>query len=138
MKQIAGMRWSVWVLGMCVGALAHAQATVGRTAGEASVSATGAARYAIPLVVPPGTNGLAPDLAIVYDHRSGNGLLGAGFRLAGFSAVQRCGRTLAQDGLIGAVGAGHDKSGEIFFKQQVLQGGVGKHNSELLHTGSYE
>jgi hypothetical protein len=104
MKRIAWMRLSVWVLGMYVGAGAQAQATVGRTLGEASVSATGAARYAIPLTLPPGTNGLAPDLAIVYDHRSGNGLLGVGFRLSGFSVIRRCGSTLAQDGLVAAVG----------------------------------
>ena len=77
------------MLGLCASAVSQAQATVGRTAGAASVSATGAAQYAVPLAVPPGTNGLAPELAIVYDHRGGNGLLGVGFRLAGFSAVRR-------------------------------------------------
>ena len=62
------------------------------------MTATGAARYVVPLSLPPGTNGLAPSLAIAYDSRGGNGLLGAGFRLAGFSTIQRCGSTLAQDG----------------------------------------
>ena len=92
------------MLGLCASAVSQAQATVGRTVGAASVSATGAAQYAVPLAVPPGTNGLAPELAIVYDHRSGNGLLGVGFRLAGFSAIRRCGRTIAQDGAAAAVG----------------------------------
>ena len=67
------------------------------------MSATGAARYTIPLTLPPGTNGLAPALAVTYDSRSGNGLLGVGFRLTGLSAIQRCGNTLAQDGRLGAV-----------------------------------
>ena len=92
------------MLGLCASAVSQAQATVGRTAGAASVSATGAAQYAVPLAVPPGTNGLAPELAIVYDHRSGNGLLGVGFRLAGLSAIRRCGSTIAQDGAATAVG----------------------------------
>ena len=103
MKSIAGLRCSVMVLGVLASAYAQAQGLVGRTAGEASVSATGAARYTIPLTLPPGTNGLAPALAVTYDSRSGNGLLGVGFRLAGFSAIERCGSTLAQDGRLGAV-----------------------------------
>ncbi|NJD33106.1 MAG: hypothetical protein FIB04_14605 [Gammaproteobacteria bacterium] len=104
MRRIARMRLGVWLLGMSVGAAAQAQTTVGRTTGAASVSPTGAARYTIPLWVPPGTNGLAPELAITYDHRSGNGLLGVGFRLTGFSAIHRCSSTLAQDGQSSAVG----------------------------------
>ena len=103
MKSIAGLRCSVMVLGVLASAFAQAQGIVGRTAGEASVSATGAARYTIPLTLPPGTNGLAPALAVTYDSRSGNGLLGVGFRLTGLSAIQRCGNTLAQDGRLGAV-----------------------------------
>jgi RHS repeat-associated protein len=89
---------------MCVSIAAQAQTAVGRIEGQASVSSTGAAQYSVPLAVPPGTNGLAPELAIVYDHRSGNGLLGVGFRLAGFSAIRRCGGTIAQDGAMSAVG----------------------------------
>ncbi|HSW32498.1 MAG TPA: FG-GAP-like repeat-containing protein, partial [Steroidobacteraceae bacterium] len=103
MKSIAGLRCSVMVLGVLASAFAQAQGIVGRTAGEASVSATGAARYTIPLTLPPGTNGLAPALAVTYDSRSGNGLLGVGFRLSGLSTIQRCGNTLAQDGRLGAV-----------------------------------
>ena len=90
-------------LGWLLAASAHAQVVAGRTAGEAGVTATGAARYVIPLALPPGTNGLAPTLAITYDSHGGNGLLGVGFRLSGLSAIRRCGNTLAQDGRISAV-----------------------------------
>jgi hypothetical protein len=91
------------LLGLIAGAVAQAQSAAGRTAGEASVTATGTARYVIPLSLPPGTNGLAPALAVAYDSRGGHGLLGAGFRLEGFSMIQRCGSTLAQDGRLAAV-----------------------------------
>ena len=119
------------MLGLCASAVSQAQATVGRTAGAASVSATGAAQYAVPLAVPPGTNGLAPELAIVYDHRSGNGLLGVGFRLAGFSAIRRCGRTIAQDGAAAAVGL--DAQDRLCLDGQRLRltmGAYGQHGSQ--------
>jgi RHS repeat-associated protein len=103
MNRIAGLRWCVMLLGALVAASAQAQAVVGRTDGVASVAATGSARYSIPLSLPPGTNGLAPALAITYDSRSGNGLLGVGFRLNGLSRVHRCGSTLAQDGRVAAI-----------------------------------
>jgi RHS repeat-associated protein len=97
------MRSSVLLSGLLAVAAAQGQGLVGRTAGEASVTAGGAARYTIPVDLPAGTNGLSPRLAIDYDSRSGNGLLGVGFRLSGFSAIERCGRTIAQDGAPGAV-----------------------------------
>jgi RHS repeat-associated protein len=103
MNVTAWMRHSVLALGLVASVAAQAQTLVGRTVGEAGVSATGAARYVVPLVLPPGTNGLAPSLAIAYDSRGGNGLLGAGFHLAGFSTIERCARTLAQDGVVGGV-----------------------------------
>jgi RHS repeat-associated protein len=91
------------LLGVLASVGAQAEGTVGRTAGAASVTATGAARYVIPLSLPPGTNGLAPGLAVAYDSRSSHGLLGAGFRLEGFSTIHRCASTLAQDGRLAAV-----------------------------------
>lgn len=97
------MRWCAMSLGLLIAASAQAQTAVGRTEGEAGVTTTGSARYSIPLALPPGTNGLAPSLAIDYDSRAGHGLLGAGFRLSGISRIHRCGSTLAQDGRIAAV-----------------------------------
>jgi hypothetical protein len=90
-------------MGVLLAAAAQAQTTVGRMEGSASVTATGAARYAVPLALPPGTNGLAPSLAVVYDSRGGNGLLGVGFQLAGLSSIRRCGNSIAQDGKVSAV-----------------------------------
>jgi RHS repeat-associated protein len=104
MNRCLGLRWAGLALSVLVGALVQAQESpVGRTAGVASVSTTGAARYVMPLALPPGTNGLAPSIAITYDSRSGNGLLGVGFGLSGFSSIRRCASTLAQDGRLASV-----------------------------------
>lgn len=75
---------------------------VGRTSGMPSVSAAGTGTYSIPLQLPPGSNGLAPEVGIAYDHTSGDSLLGVGFSIAGLSTISRCNKTIAQDGVAGS------------------------------------
>lgn len=87
-------------LGLSALAPLTAQAAVGRTAGSADVSASGEARYTIPIFAPPGTHGMTPQLALVYGSRGGgDALLGAGWSVAGLSAIYRCDKTWAQDGV---------------------------------------
>lgn len=89
---------------------ATALAVTDRTPGTFAISATGEGTYTIPLELPTGTHGMTPQLAFVYGSQRGNGLLGMGLRLTGFSAITRCARTLAQDGQVKAVSNdGNDK-----------------------------
>ncbi len=67
------------------------------TPGQFGVGATGAATYTIPIVVPPGTAGLAPSLSLNYSSQSGNGILGFGWSLGGLPAMTRCPQSYAQD-----------------------------------------
>ncbi|MCP3962151.1 MAG: hypothetical protein GY719_30275 [bacterium] len=78
-------------------------APAGYLAGRFAVSETGAATYTIDLAVPPGTGGMAPKLALKYDSRGRNTILGMGWSLSGLSAITRCPTTLAQDGFIDGV-----------------------------------
>ncbi|MDX1410350.1 MAG: SpvB/TcaC N-terminal domain-containing protein, partial [Saprospiraceae bacterium] len=73
--------------------------STGATAGQASVSPFGSARYEIPVMVAPGSGGLSPSVALVYDSQAGNGPLGVGWSIAGFSVISRCARTFEQDGI---------------------------------------
>src|SRR3990172_8822451 len=49
---------------------------------------TGAAAVSIPLVVPPGRNGIAPNLALTYNSNQGNGWLGVGWGME-MGSIQR-------------------------------------------------
>ena len=86
-----------------VAANTMAATAAGRTPGTFGVSSSGAATYRIPIWTPPGVGAVELDIALVYNSRGGNGLMGQGWSLSGLSAITRCNRTVAQDGAPAAV-----------------------------------
>jgi len=76
---------------------------VGAIPGVIDVSPMGAATYTIPIEVVPGTQGMQPNLSIVYNSMSGMGNLGMKWSLAGLSAITRCGQTPYYDDNITAI-----------------------------------
>ncbi len=77
--------------------------TVGYIDGSFAVNANGSSTYIVPILTPPGTNKIAPDLALTYDSSRGNGYVGMGWSLNGISAITRCGRKQYIDGVKGGV-----------------------------------
>lgn len=75
----------------------------GMTAGNLSVSATGAAVYSIPIAVPPGLQGIVPTLSINYNSQAGNGMAGYGWNVSGVSVITRIGSTMYHDGQVSGV-----------------------------------
>lgn len=62
------------------------------------VNAAGAYNHIIPLTVAPGIKGLQPNLALMYDSRSGLGDMGFGWSVSGISKITRTGNNFAQHG----------------------------------------
>jgi len=76
---------------------------VGSLSGDLSISPAGSANYSIPIDLPPGINGLVPQLALTYNSLGGNGLLGMRWSIAGLSSVRRTGTNIYNDGFIDGV-----------------------------------
>src|SRR5271154_3908637 len=97
-KHIGGL--VALALGLVAGA---AEAGLMATDGNFAVSASGEATYTLPITVPPGTAGIVPQLSLSYSSHRGDGILGPGWSLAGFSSITRCPQTIAQNGAITGV-----------------------------------
>ncbi|MCP4707667.1 MAG: hypothetical protein GY869_03495, partial [Planctomycetes bacterium] len=72
---------------------------VGATPGSFRVNEAGAATYSIPIVAAPGVAGVAPQISLNYSSQGGNGLVGRGWSIGGLSAISRCRKTKAIDGI---------------------------------------
>ncbi|MFN4290100.1 MAG: FG-GAP-like repeat-containing protein [Permianibacter sp.] len=70
----------------------------GMSGGQFRVDESGAATFTIPIVVAPGSGGVAPTLSLRYSSQAANGPLGMGWQLAGLSAISRCRATKEADG----------------------------------------
>ncbi|WP_437631954.1 RHS repeat-associated core domain-containing protein [Sorangium sp. So ce854] len=75
----------------------------GTIPGTFSISSTGEAVYTMDLTTVPSRVGMGPRLQLVYRSDAGDGVLGAGFSIAGLSAITPCPKNLAQDAEIRAV-----------------------------------
>ena len=75
-----------------------AATVIGATTGQFSTTPSGAATYTIPLSLPEGAGGVAPEVGLTYSSQGSGGILGQGWSVSGSQAITRCPATRAQDG----------------------------------------
>lgn len=73
--------------------------TVGSLGGSFNVSSLGGATYTIPIEVPLGFGSLKPQLSIVYNSQSGNGMCGYGTNISGLSSITRGPKDIYHDNI---------------------------------------
>lgn len=78
----------------------------GNTLGSYSTTATGAFVYTVPVKIPPGINGVQPDISLSYNSSQLNGIVGQGWSLSAESYVSRCPASLIRDGYNSSINAG--------------------------------
>ena len=103
---------------------------VGLGAGEFKVTESGAATYTIPINVPAGTAGVAPQLALSYSSMSGESIMGVGWNISGMSAITRCPKSIVHDNYI--KGVQFDNTDAFCLNGQRLKATYGKANT--FHT----
>jgi hypothetical protein len=92
------------------------------------VSAMGSATYSIPVEVVPGTGGMQPNLAIVYNSLGGNGQLGTKWSLQGLSAITRTIPDRYLDGYMNPITFNASDRYTLDGKRLILLDGVNYHN----------
>lgn len=78
----------------------------GALKGEYTVTPSAAFNYSMPIGIPPGINGMQPQLSLSYSSQRKNGLVGYGWMLGGLSSITRCKATLVQDGYVSGIQPG--------------------------------
>ncbi len=87
---------------LCLGSL-HSQTIdktkpVGSIDGSANSTGSGGATYTIPIEVPPGSNGMQPNLSLTYNSQAGDGIAGYGWNINGYSAISMAGKNVFHNG----------------------------------------
>ncbi len=70
---------------------------VGTTSAKFGVTPGGAASYSIPIAMPKGTADMQPKLALQYNSRDRNSIMGVGWKITGLSYINRCATNLYVD-----------------------------------------
>ena len=109
---------------------------IGETPGRLSVSLTGGANYDIPIAVPPGINGIVPEVSLSYNSQSGNGIAGFGWNISGVSTISRIPASKFHDNQIDGVDFDSKDRFALDGERLILKSGTYGGNGAQYDTGS--
>lgn len=101
--------------------------------GKIDVSAIGAGTYTIPIEVVPGTNGVQPNLSVVYNSMSGLNVLGQKWGLAGLSAITRVSQNRYYDGNVSPVAFDTTDRLALDDNRMILFSGASYHSNNAVY-----
>lgn len=131
-------KFYISLLFLLVGLFGFGQSSeVGVTEGELSVSLTGAANYKIPIAVPPGINGVVPQISLVYNSQGDNGIAGYGWSIAGISKISRIPSTKFHDGVSDPVDFDDLDRFALDGQRLILKSGVYGGNEAVYETEKF-
>ena len=107
---------------------------VGSVAGSANVSQSGAATYQVPITVSPGTDGMRPNISVLYNSLGGDGLLGRGWNLSGISAITRVPNDIYHDGSVKEVNFDANDKFALDGQRLIATNGTYGANNTEYHT----
>ncbi|WP_299243003.1 RHS repeat-associated core domain-containing protein [uncultured Aquimarina sp.] len=110
---------------------------VGKTMGDLSVSLTGGATYTVPIAVPPGINGITPDIALSYNSQGTSGIAGYGWSISGLSSITRIPATEYHDGIKDPVDFDHLDRFALDGQRLILKSGTHGGNGATYQTENY-
>lgn len=68
------------------------------TKGNIEVNRVGQLQFSLPIDLPPGVKTVSPQVSLVYNSESGNGIAGYGWSISGITAISRTGKTIENNG----------------------------------------
>nr|WP_315030830.1 RHS repeat-associated core domain-containing protein [uncultured Chryseobacterium sp.] len=67
------------------------------TKGNIEVNGGGQLQFTLPITLPPGVKNVTPQINLVYNSGSGNGIAGYGWSLSGITSISRAGKFIERD-----------------------------------------
>ncbi len=123
MNKITRFIFIICLLAMAVPMTVYSQSintnlAVGTPEGSFAVSSMGGATYSVSIEAPKGLPGIQPQVSINYNSQAGNGLVGFGCNLSGFSVITRGPRSIWYDNM--ASGTTYESDDAFFLDGQRL------------------
>ncbi|WP_276965404.1 RHS repeat-associated core domain-containing protein [Chryseobacterium sp.] len=103
------------------------------TKGNIEVNRVGQLQFSLPIDVPPGVKTVSPQVSLVYNSESGNGIAGYGWSISGITTINRIGKNIENEGEVKGLQMDFSDYYSFNGKRLVLKSGVyGKDGAEYV------